>query len=118
MFSVALSTTEAELVALTETIKTTQWIAKVLNELYDYDPWPCIGICIDNQGTFDISHNPAQHKRTRHIDTRFFYVRDLIQQKKIALHKVDSVDNLADIFTKILPVARFKELMVEIGQDW
>ena len=60
----------------------------------------------DNQAAEALIGNPVFHRRTKHLDVKFHYVRDLAKQEKIAVVHVRSEDQLADMFTK--PLAREK----------
>eukprot|EP00253_Pinus_taeda_P012469 PITA_12469 len=60
----------------------------------------------DNQSTIKLAYNPVFHKNTKHIDTRFHFVRDKIQSNEIVVEYCKTCDNVADIFTK--PLARVK----------
>ncbi len=62
----------------------------------------------DNQGAIFLSNNAAFHKRSKHIDVRFHYIREQVANKVIILEYVNTVDNTADILTKQLPVGPFK----------
>ena len=58
---------------------------------------------VDNTATVDLAYNPEFHNRTKHIDRRHFYVRELVEDHVIQVKYVNSSDNLADFFTKPLP---------------
>jgi histone deacetylase 1/2 len=98
--SVALSTMEAEFVALSETAKEIKWIQSLLEDLGFSIPTPII-YC-DNEAALALSSNPTSFQRAKHIDIKYFYLRDLVQSKSIVLKKVSSELNTADIFTKAL----------------
>ena len=100
--TVALSSTEAEYMALTEVLKHTLWTLQVLRNLrFDCD-LP-ITIFDDSKGARDISANSVEHQRTKHIDIRYHFIREKVQDKTIELTEVKSSENIADIFTKALP---------------
>jgi hypothetical protein len=54
----------------------------------------------DNQGTIDLANNPCHHKRSKHMDVKFHYVRSAIVEKKVVVKKVHTDLNRADIMTK------------------
>ena len=64
----------------------------------------------NNQSAIDISKNPIQHSRTKHIDSRHHFIRDLVEEKIISLHHIPTENQLADIFTKPLDATRFESL--------
>jgi len=69
----------------------------------------------DNESAIKISLNPVQHFKMKHIEIRYHFIRDHIRQGEIELHYVNTHDNLADIFTKPLDEARFRELRHELN---
>ena len=64
----------------------------------------------DNLNVISISKNPIQHSRTKHIDIRHHYIRNLVEDKIIDLSHVSTEDQLADIFTKELDASRYESL--------
>ena len=57
-----------------------------------------------------MSKNPIQHSRTKHIDIRYHFIRDLVESKTLSLEYIDTEKQLADIFTKALDSKRFDSL--------
>ena len=55
---------------------------------------------VDNQGAIALANNPVHHKRSRHIDVRYHYVRLEIQNEAVSLTYVPTDNNVADVFTK------------------
>ena len=55
---------------------------------------------MDNQAAIAISYNPELHSRTKHIDRRHFFVRECVENMQIRVPYVNTVDNLADFFTR------------------
>ncbi|KAF2345187.1 Ribonuclease H-like domain [Trinorchestia longiramus] len=66
-------------------------------------------------GCMAYAHNPKYHGRSKHIDIKFHYVRDLVRNKKIDLVYCPSNDMLADIFTKGLSAEKFSRLRSKLG---
>ena len=64
----------------------------------------------DNFSTIDISKNPVQHSKTKHIEIRYHFIRDLIERKTVTLEYIPNECQNADIFTKSLDRSRFKTL--------
>ena len=62
---------------------------------------------VDNRSAIDLAYNPEHHQRTKHIERRHFYVRELVEDMKITVPFVASADNLADFFTKPLAARVF-----------
>lgn len=69
----------------------------------------------DNLSAINISKNPIQHSRTKHIDIRHHFMRDLVEEKIVTLEHVSTVEQLADIFTKVLDVKQFEKLRSKLG---
>src|SRR3954464_11072407 len=69
----------------------------------------------DNLSAINISKNPIQHSRTKHIDIRHHYIRDLVENKTIVLEHVATNLQLADIFTKALDANQFENLRSKLG---
>lgn len=105
---VALSTTESEFISAAEGAKEAIWLKRFHSELgarISAMPLRC-----DNQGAIALIHDPVFHQRTKHIDVRFFFVREAQEQKKVDISYIESENQLADIFTKALAAPRFEKL--------
>ena len=74
-----------------------------------------ISILCDNKGAIDLSKNPVQHARTKHIVIRYHFLRDNVQKGKISIEKVSSQDNIADFHTKPLKREPFNLLRLGLG---
>ena len=74
-----------------------------------------IFIICDNKGAIDLSKNPVQHARTKHIEIRHHFLRDNIQKGNVSIEKVSSEDNIADILTKPLKREPFNLLRLGLG---
>ena len=98
--SVALSTVEAEYVALAEAAKEAQHLLQLITELVGDDAPKSVSILGDNQGSLFLSKHPGGKTLTRHIDIRHHFVRDLIARNIISLNHIPTTNNTADIMTK------------------
>ena len=98
----AMSTAEAEYVALAHAVKQVLWLRNLYTELEFKLPAQS-ELYSDNQAVIAIAKNPEYHARTKHIDIGLHFLRDHIEQGTIGIIHVSSQDNLADIFTKALP---------------
>lgn len=65
---------------------------------------------MDNQSAIRLIKNPEFHKRTKHIDVRYHFIREKYEENVFRLNYVSSDEQLADIFTKALPKSRFELL--------
>nr|GFA47734.1 copia protein [Tanacetum cinerariifolium] len=72
-------------------------------------------IYCDSKSAIAISCNPIQHTRTKHIDVRYHFIKDHVEKGAIELYFVGTEYQLADLFTKSLPEARFKFLVEKFG---
>jgi len=97
---VALSSTEAEYIALSEAGKEAVHLRGLLGELLGCER--SISIGCDNQGAMKLAHNPLFHKRTKHIDVRYHFIRSIIEEGKIDLFYVPTENMTADVLTKAL----------------
>ncbi|XP_062539157.1 uncharacterized protein LOC134207457 [Armigeres subalbatus] len=96
--TVSLSSTEAELVALCAAACHSQWLVRVLKELGWNSNNPVL-FWEDNQSTMKIVSNPKDTGRLKHIDVKYFFVRDLVQNGKIKIEYVPSAEQQADMLT-------------------
>ena len=101
---VALSSTEAEYVALASGAKEAVWIRHSMREQED----PTV-IHVDNQSCIRLALNPEFHRRSKHIDTKYHVTRDLIERKSIEVDFVPSEEKFADSLTKPLVKAKFEK---------
>ena len=100
--TVALSTVEAEYVAMSRCAQQMLWMHSWLDEAsIDYS-LPGI-IKGDNRGAIALTKNTKDHGKVKHIDIRHHYIRELLESGNIVMEQVSSADNLADLFTKPLP---------------
>ncbi|KAJ4789254.1 polyprotein [Rhynchospora pubera] len=104
--TVALSTTEAEYNAVTSAACQGVWLRRLLEELSCKEKGATILYC-DNQSTIAIGNNPVHHNRTKHIDTRFHFIRDLIEHGVFELQYINTNQQIADALTKPLTREKF-----------
>ena len=105
---VATSTSEAEYIAATEGVKEALFARAVLSFVAPETSGASIRIFEDNQGAKALIENPLSSGRSKHIDVRFHFIRDMFRQKKIAVDYVKSEDQHADILTKALSKSIFE----------
>jgi hypothetical protein len=92
---------EAEYMAACATTQEALWLVALLKALGFHQSRP-VQIQEDNQSAIAYSKNPTSHKYTKHIDTRYHFVREQVEAQTVVLVKVPSADNVADILTKPL----------------
>src|SRR4030095_1925087 len=114
--TVALSSTEAETMALLQAIKESLWIQRFLSELGRKAENQDL-IKEDNQGTIALAHNPEHHARTKHIDIQYHFVRECVENKRIRLEYCPTSDMVADELTKALARDRHHDLIKKMGLE-
>jgi len=103
---VATSTTDAEYMAAHETAKETIWAQGLLDDLGVNQTKPT-KLYLDNVAAEYLIKNSTFHKRTKHVDIKFHFTRDLVNQKKIEIIHVASSNQIVDILTKPLTKEKF-----------
>ncbi|CAI5460363.1 unnamed protein product [Closterium sp. Yama58-4] len=111
--AIALSSCEAELYAGTMAAQESRWLCFLLAELGV--PQRCPTLWCDNASTIHLTQDPVFHGRSKHIELRYFFIRELVQQNLIAVRKIAAEANLADIFTKALLRPAHSALLRLIG---
>lgn len=72
---------------------------------------------VDNQSDITLANNPVAHRRTKHIDIRYNFVRHCVYEGLIQLEYISTEDNLADVLTKPLPRVKFERCVSGLGLD-
>ena len=103
---VAQSTTEAENMAIDEACKESVWLKGLFAELCGDDT--CINLFCDSQSAIYLTKDQMFHERTKHIDVKYHYVRDVVAKGKLKVCKISTHDNPADMMTKPVPVSKFE----------
>ena len=98
---VALSTCEAEYVALTYAIQESLFLKQLVCDMLNLSDLK-IHIGVDNQSAMKLSKNPISHQRSKHIDIKYHFIRDIISKGLVELYYIPSQHNVADLFTKPL----------------
>eukprot|EP00253_Pinus_taeda_P027469 PITA_27469 len=111
---VALSTAEAEYVAATAAACQAVWMRRMLRSLGQEQAKATVIFC-DNSSAIALSKNSVFHKRTKHIDTRFHYIRELVSNGEIVLEHCRTQEQVADILTKPLDQKSFEFLRKFLG---
>ncbi|GJX93822.1 hypothetical protein Tco_0348408 [Tanacetum coccineum] len=111
--ALAISTTEAEYVSAEKACQQALWMKQALIDSgVRLDDIP---IMCDNKGAINLSKNPVQHSRTKHIEIFHHFLRYNVQKGNISIEKVTSEDNIADILTKPLKHKPFNYLHLGLG---
>jgi hypothetical protein len=111
---VTLSTTEAEFVAAVEAGKAIKWTRSILQE-FGYPVDHLSTLLIDNQSALTVSKNPEHHGRMKHLDLKFFWLRDQVEAGMISHIYIPTSDQIADILTKALPRVTVEKFWTLLG---
>ena len=110
----SLSTCEAEYVVASSGVCHAIWLSNVLQELQIVQEEPT-KIYIDNKSVIAFAKNPVFHERSKHINTRYHFIREHVKEKQIELVSVKSQDNVSDISTKPVKHEMFALLREQLG---
>ncbi|GJV41393.1 ribonuclease H-like domain-containing protein [Tanacetum coccineum] len=113
MLSTAISTTEAEYIAMSGCCAQILWMRSQLKDygfIFNKIPLYC-----DNKSAIALCCNNVQHSRSKHIDIRHHFIREQVENRVVELYFVETNYQLADILTKALPRERFEFLLPRLG---
>ncbi|KAG6478780.1 hypothetical protein ZIOFF_062224 [Zingiber officinale] len=118
--TVALSSCEAEFMAATTAACQALWLRSLVSELTSEEPKP-VTLFVDNRSAIALMKNPVFHGRSKHIDTRFHFIRECIEKGQIVVEFVNTGEQRADALTKALPgvkLAAMRQLLGPSGSWW
>ncbi|KAG9458815.1 hypothetical protein H6P81_003323 [Aristolochia fimbriata] len=107
--TVALSTTEAEYMAITEAVKEAIWLHGLLKDLGVGQKQ--LKVYSDSQSATHLAKNQVFHARTKHIDVRFHFVREILEEEEILLQNIHTAENPADMLTKVVTRTKFEHCL-------
>ncbi|MCO5583423.1 hypothetical protein L7F22_037334 [Adiantum nelumboides] len=110
---VTQSTTEAEYVAASEACKEAIWLGRLVIDLGIKEEKPMLHC--DSQSAIQLAHNPVYHSKTKHVDVKYHFIREMVEDKQVHLVKVHTTDNPADLLTKGLPRKSFAHCCKLLG---
>ena len=111
---VALSTCESEYIAMAYAIQEGIFLQNLCKDMLVWDKPKPITLYVDNQGSLQLGKNPVFHQRSKHIDTRYHFIRSKIADGSFNLIYVPSKENLADVFTKPSSAATLKSFQITV----
>ena len=111
--SVSLSTAEAEYIAIGSCCTQLLWMKKLFHDYGISQDTMCI-FC-DNTSAINLSKNPVQHSKSKHIEIRYHFIQDLVEEKVVCLEFIHTDNQKAGIFTKLFDGPRFESLRKTIG---
>ena len=110
---VTQSTTEAEYVSTSEACKEAVWLGRLVIDLGIKEQMPMLHC--DSQSAIQLARNPVYHAKTKHVDVKYHFIREMLEDKQIELVKVHTTENPADILTKGLPGESFAHCRELLG---
>jgi hypothetical protein len=114
--TVSLSTTQAEYQSLSTATQELLWIRALLKEL-GYDQSEPTPMHQDNMGCIELTKSNKNHQRTKHIDIRHHFIKDVVDQKQMEMHWFPTKKMHADIMTKPLAAPTFHRLRDQLNMQ-
>ena len=111
--TVALSTTEAEYIVALDASKEAIWLKGLLDEIGRTQE--NVNVLCDSQSAIHLATNPTYNSRTKHIDVRYHFLRHVINGGKVALQKVHTRENCADMFTQPVTIEKLCWCLASLG---
>jgi hypothetical protein len=111
---VAMSSTEAEYIALSEAGREACWLRSLYHKLGYEQTQPTV-IRGDNNGAIAMARNPQFHKRAKHIAVRWHWIRDLVEKGTVDIQSCRDPEQTADVLTKALAHPKHKKHTDEMG---
>jgi hypothetical protein len=112
--TVSLSNTEAEYRAAAIATQKSTWLMQLMRDLHqpvDY----AVSLHCDNQSAIRLAKNPEFHARTKHVEVHYHFVREKVLEGKIKMYQTKTENQVADIFTKGLNTAKFRDFRKQLG---
>jgi hypothetical protein len=101
---VATSSNKAEYITISKASREAYWIREIMKDLrlFNKSTTPSIKIYMDNKGAINLTTSDMQTKRSKHINIRYHYTRDMVDQGIIQIKQIPTADMVADSYTKPL----------------
>ena len=112
--SIALSTDEAEYITACSACSETVWLRKMLLGLFDVEVDVTVILC-DNQSCIKMTENPVFHDKSKHIEIKYHFIRDMVQKGAVKLKYVPTEEQVADVLTKPLARVKFEYFQDKLG---
>nr|GEX59404.1 putative ribonuclease H-like domain-containing protein [Tanacetum cinerariifolium] len=101
----ALSTTKAAYMAMIEAVKEASWLQGLLGELEISQKF--VTMHFDSQSAIHLAKNQVYHARTKHIDVRYHFIREILDEGEVRIQKIHTSKNPADMLTKVVAEIKF-----------
>lgn len=113
--TVALSTVEAEYIALSSTSREAVWLQALSNDVFSEYMNNGVLIHCDNSSAISLSKNHNVNQRTKHIDIRYHFIRELQKTKSLTIKYIATDEMVTDILIKPLPKPKHCKLVDKLG---
>ena len=111
---VALSIVEIEYIAASMACCEVVWLRKIFSEMFEHVLDTTVIYC-DNQSGIRLLENHVFHDRSKHIDIKYHFIRDMVQRGVIRLHHIGIDEQVTDIHTKPLRKVKFLTFCERLG---
>jgi hypothetical protein len=112
--TVALSSCEAEFMAATAAAQQALWLRNLYSELTATKPL-VVPLFVDNISAIELMKHPVFHGRSKHIDIKYHFIRQCVERGQIAVRRIGTNEQKADILTKSLSVGKLAVMRHLIG---
>ena len=112
--SISQSTAEAKYIAESDACKEVVWLRKLLFNFFEGKLDSTIIHC-DNQSCIKLSQNPVFHDRSKHIEMKYHFIRDLVERGALKLQYIRTDEQIVDILTKPLSASKFVYFRDKLG---
>jgi hypothetical protein len=110
--TVACSSQDAEFMALSDSCREVCFIQNLLNSIgYHVTKSSLFG---DNKGSLCLAKNPGDHQKSKHIEVRYFFIRQKVEEERVQVAYVKTTDQLADLLTKALDTKQHERLSLAV----
>ena len=110
--TVACSSQDAEFMSLSDACREVCFIQNLLASLgYEVDKTTLFG---DNKGSLCLAKNPQDHQKSKHIEVRYFFIRQKVEENRVKVQYVNTTDQLADLLTKALAAPQHQKLTLAV----
>ncbi|GMP43231.1 hypothetical protein CsSME_00012675 [Camellia sinensis var. sinensis] len=106
----------AEYMAVTEAFKEAIWLHGLIEDLGIVQKH--VKVFCDSQSAICLAKNQVHHARTKHIDVRFHFIREIVNEGDILLQKIGTADNPADMLTKVVSGIKFQHCLDLVNISW
>ncbi|MCO5611055.1 hypothetical protein L7F22_065305 [Adiantum nelumboides] len=112
---VTQSTTKVEYVAALEACKEAIWLGRLVTDLGIKEETPILHC--DSQSAIYLARNPVYHSKKKHVDVKYHFIKEMVEDKQVQLVKVHTIDNHVDFLTKGFPGESFAHYC-KLLSDW